>query len=147
MTPYLRGDAHLTHILTRKGRRAGVKIWRIYGGGGVIYGWPLVKHFCCWLGFCPGDPSYCLFYFLTGWLFYVGISFFVGLGCSYFSLVTLFKVGDLRSDEFISDLILARSSRLIFLFVRSRHRRCSIKKVSLKISQTLQKNTCMGACF
>ena len=65
------------------------------------------------------------------------ISFFVGLGCSYFSLVTLFKVGDLMSDEFISDLIL----------VRSRHRRCSIEKVSLKISQTLQKNTCMGACF
>ena len=31
--------------------------------------------------------------------------------------------------------------------IRSSHRRCSVKKVLLKISQILQKNSCVGVSF
>ena len=35
----------------------------------------------------------------------------------------------------------------MFYFYRSSHRRCSVKKVFLKISQILQENTCVGVSF
>ena len=36
---------------------------------------------------------------------------------------------------------------LLLLFLKSSHRRCSVKNVLLKISQILQENTCVGISF